>query len=59
MDTRNSKFRQGFARKLREVKSFGLRKCSQNFLRSLLMLQEVGILPTLVIFHSRGCLVEL
>ena len=58
MDTRNSKFRQGFMRKVREVERFGFRKCSWNFLGSLVMLQEVGILPTLVIFHSRGCLVE-
>ena len=58
MDTINSKFRQGFAQKVREVKSFGFRKCSRNFLGLLLTLQEVEILPTLVIFHSRGCLVE-
>ena len=58
MDTRNSKFRQGFAQKVREVKSFGFRKCSWNFLESLLTLQKVEILPTLVIFHSMACLVE-
>ena len=58
MDTRNSKFRQGFARKVQEIESFGFRKCLRNFLGSLLTLQEVEILPTLVIFHSRGCLVE-
>ena len=56
MDTRNSKFRQGFVRKVWEVESFGFKKCSWNFLGSLLTLQEVGILPTFVIFHSRGCL---
>ena len=49
MDTRNSKFHQGFERKVWEVESFGFRKCSQNFLRSLLKLQEVGFSPTLVI----------
>ena len=49
MDTRNSKFRQGFARKVWEVKSFGFRKCSQNFLGSFFTLQEVGFSPTLVI----------
>ena len=59
MDTRNSKFRQGFTQKVQGVESFGFRKCSRDFLKSLLKLQEVGILPTLVIFHSRGCLVEL
>ena len=58
MDTRNSKFRQGFVRKVREVEIFRFRKCSRNFLGSLLTLQEVEILPTLVIFNSRGCLVE-
>ena len=58
MDTRNSKFRQGFTWKVREVESFGFRKCLWNFLGSLVTLQEVGILPTLVIFNSRGCLVE-
>ena len=58
MDTRNSKFCQSLAWKVQEVESFGLRKCPQNFLESLLTLQEVGILPTLIIFHSRGCLVE-
>ena len=44
MDTRNSKFHQGFAQKVREVESFGFRKCSRNFLGSLLTLQEVRIL---------------
>ena len=58
MDTKNSKFCQGFARKVRKVESFGFKKCSQNFLGSLLTLRDVGILPTLVIFHSRVCLVE-
>ena len=58
MDTKNSKFRQGFARKVQEIESFGFRKCLRNFLGPLLTLQEVEILPTLVIFHSRGCLVE-
>ena len=56
MDTINFKFRQGFAWKVQEVESFGFKKCSRNFLGSFLMLQEVGILPTLIIFHSRGCL---
>ena len=41
-------------RKVQEVKSFGFRKYSRNFLGSLLMLQEVEILPTLVLFYSRG-----
>ena len=54
----HSKFCQGFARKVQEVESFGFRKCLHNFLGSLLMLQELWILPTLVIFHSIGCLVE-
>ena len=58
MNTRNSKFRQGFSLKVREVESFEFKKCSRNFLRTLLTLQDVGILSTLVIFHSRGCLVE-
>ena len=59
MNTKNSKFREGFAREVREIESFRFRKCSWNFLGSLLRLQEVGILHTLVIFHSRGCLVEI
>ena len=58
MDTRKSKFLQGFTHKVWEVESFGFKKCLRNFLRSLLMLQEVNILPTLVIFHSIGYLVE-
>ena len=58
MDTKNSKFRQGFARKVREVENFEFGKYSRNFLESLLMLQEIEILHTLVIFHSRGYLVE-
>ena len=48
MDNRNSEFCQGFAREVREVESFGFRKCSRDFLEALLTLQEVGILPTLV-----------
>ena len=35
MDTRNSRFRQGFAQKVQEFESFGFRKCSWNFHRSL------------------------
>ena len=58
MDTRNSKFHQGFTWEVKEVESFWFKKCSRNFLGSLLTLQEVGILPNLVIFHSRGCLVD-
>ena len=54
MDTRNSKFFQCFALKVREVESFGFRKCLRNFLMSLLELQEVGILPTLVYFPFCG-----
>ena len=53
MDTKNSKFRQGFARKVREVESFGFRKCSRNFLESLLTLQEAK-LPRVVAHASRG-----
>ena len=58
MDNGNSEFFQGFAREVCEVQSFGFRKCSRDFLEALLTLQEVGILSTLVYFHSRGCLVE-
>ena len=54
MDTRNSKFRQGFALEVWEVESFGFGKCSQNFLRSLPTLQEVGKHPTWVYFSSKG-----
>ena len=54
MDTRNSKFRQGFVWKVRGVKSFGFKKCSRDFLKSLLTLQEVGNLPTRVYFPSRS-----
>ena len=57
-DNRNSKFRQSFERKIRELESFGFRKCPWNFLGSFLTLQEVGILPTSVIFYYMGCLVE-
>ena len=39
-----------FVRKVQEVESFGFRKCSRNFLGSLLILQEVEILHTLVYF---------
>ena len=31
MNPRNSKFRQGFVWKVREVESFGFKKCSHNF----------------------------
>ena len=51
--TRNSKFCKGFVLKVRGVKSFGFKKCSRDFLRSLLTLQEVGNLPTKVYFPSR------
>ena len=44
----------GFARKVREVKSFGFRKCSRNFIGSLLTLQEVGIISNLVYFPFLG-----
>ena len=54
MDTRNSKFHQGFVRKVREVESFGFRECLRNFLGSLFTLQEIGILPTLVYFPLYG-----
>ena len=50
-DTKNSKFRQGFARKVRKVKSFG---CSWNFLGSLLMLQDAGFSHTIVISCLRA-----
>ena len=55
MDTRNSEFRQGFTQEVRGVESFGFRKCLRDFLGSLLMLQEVGNLPTWVYFPSRSC----
>ena len=54
MDTGNSKFLRGFAQKVREVESFGFRKHLRDFLETLLMLQEVGILPTLVYFPFEG-----
>ena len=54
MNTKHSKFRQGFARKVRGVESFGFRKCSRDFLESLLTLQEVGNLLTRVHFPSRS-----
>ena len=53
MDTGNSEFRQGFTQEVRGVESFGFRKCPLDFLGSLLMLQEVGNLPTRVYFPSR------
>ena len=54
MDTRNSKFRQGFEWKVQEVESFGFRKYSRNFLESLLTLQELGFSPTIVISCLRA-----
>ena len=54
MDTGNSEFHQGFTLEVQVVESFGFRKCPQNFLRSLLMLQEVGKLPTRVYFPYRS-----
>ena len=64
MDTENSKFRQGFKQDVREVESFGFKKCLRDFLGALLMLQEVGILPISILgavwlsFNARmGCLV--
>ena len=50
MNTRKSKFRQGFMREVHEVESFGFKKCLRDFLGALLTLQEVGILPTFVYF---------
>ena len=43
-----------FAQKVREVESFEFRKCSWNFLGSLLTLQEVGFSTTLVISCLRA-----
>ena len=43
-------FRQGFTRKVWEVETFEFKKCSRNFLGSLLTLQEEGILPSFVYF---------
>ena len=43
MDTRNSKFRQGFVQKVQEVEIFEVHKVSRNFTGSLLTLQEVGV----------------
>ena len=54
MDTRNFKFCQGFAWKVRGVESFGFKKCLWDFLRSLFMLQEVGNLPTWAYFPSKS-----
>ena len=54
VDTKNSKFGQGFAREVREVKRFEFRKCPRDFLGMLLTLQEVGILSTLVYFPFYG-----
>ena len=54
MDSRNSMFYQGFTHKVQEVESFRFKKFSRNFLGSLLILQEVGILPTLVYFSILG-----
>ena len=54
MDTGNFEFLQGFKQKVQGVESFGFRKCPRDFLRSLLMLQEVGNLPTRVYFPSRS-----
>ena len=54
MDTIKSKFRQGFARKVRGVESFEFKKYSQDFLESLHMFQEVWNLPTQVYFPSRS-----
>ena len=52
MDTGNSEFCQGFMQEVRGVESFGFRKCLQDFLESLLTLQDVGNLPTGVYFTS-------
>ena len=43
-----------FMRKVREVENFGFRKCSRNFLWSLLKLEEVDILLTLAYFPFYG-----
>ena len=52
MNTGNSEFRQGFTQKVWGVESFRFRKCPRDFLGSLVMLQEVGNLPTQVYFPS-------
>ena len=38
VDTRSSKFRQGFMREVSEVEIFGFRKCSRGILGALLKL---------------------
>ena len=48
MDARNSKFRQGFERKVREVKSFRFRKSKASGLGS------VRELPRVITHASRG-----
>ena len=50
MDTENSTLYRGFTLEVRYVKSLGFKKCPRDFLGALLMLQEVGILPTFVYF---------
>ena len=50
MDIGNFEFRQGFTREVQEVGSFGFEKCLRDFLETLLTLQEVGKLPTLIYF---------
>ena len=51
MDTINFEFFLGFKQEVQGVESFEFRKCPRDFLGSLLMLQEVGNLPTRVYFH--------
>ena len=51
-------FAKVLRRRFGKSKASGSRSVRRNFLGSLLRLQEVKIPPTLIIFHSRGYLVE-
>ena len=54
MDIGKSKFCYGFTQEVWGVENFGFRRCSSDFLGSLLTLQKVENLPTRVYFPSRS-----
>ena len=58
MGTENTRFLGGFKRGVREIKGFGFRKCSQDFLEFLLRSKREGFFLLWFIFHYRGFMVE-
>ena len=50
MGIKNTRFRQGFARRVWEIKGFGFRKCPWDFLEFFLCFKRLGFSP--ICFNS-------